>query len=346
MNSLKSIAQIGILASMALLAGCGGGKPVLNVYNWADYVDEDQLAAFGEEYGCKVVVDTFDSNESMYAKLKAGATGYDVIFPSSYMCKLMDDQDMLIRLDHSRLPNLENLDPSFKTLLSDKDNAFSVPYAFGYTGIGYRSDKIADPEPTWDLFANSEYAGRTTLLNDIRETIGAALIKLGYPLNSTDEKQINEAADLVIQWKKQIAKFDSEQYKTGLDSAEFVLVQGYSSDILMVSEENENIGMLFPREGMAATCDEMVIPTTCDNLDLAYAFIDFMLRPDVAAANMEWNLAQIPNLPAYDLVDEEVRNNPAIFLKAEVRASCQILEDVGDAIALYSKAWDRIKAAE
>jgi spermidine/putrescine transport system substrate-binding protein len=342
----KLCCRIAASAVLALLAGCGGSKPVLNVYNWADYVDEDQLAAFGSEFHCKVVVDTFDSNESMYAKLKAGATGYDVIFPSSYMSKIMNDQGMLLPLDPARLPNIGNLDPAFKALLIDKANRYSVPYAFSYTGIAYRTDKLDSLDASWDLFADPALAGRTTLLNDIRETIGAALIKLGYPLNSTDEAQINAAADLVIQWKKNIAKFDSEQYKTGIDSAEFILVQGYSSDILMVSEENENIGMLFPREGMAATFDDMVIPASSDNPDLAYEFINFMMRPDVAAANMEWNLAQIPNRPAYDLVDEEVRANPSIFLEPAVMANCRILEDVGDAIALYSKAWDRIKAAE
>ena len=347
MKTPKSITLIAALALLAGLAGCGkNSKPVLNVYNWADYIDEDQLAAFGKEFNCKVVVDTFDSNESMYAKLKAGASGYDVIFPSSYMCKIMDDQGMLAKLDPAKLTNLKNLDPAFRKLLVDKDNAYSVPYAFGFTSIGYRKDKIDAPDASWDLFVNSAYTGRTTLLNDIREVIGAALIKLGYPLNSTNEKEINEAADLVIQWKKNIAKFDSEQYKTGIDSGEFILVQGYSSDILMVSADNENIGILFPREGMSATCDEMVIPTSCDNPELAYAFINFMLRPEVAAANMEWNLAQIPNLPAYDLVDKEVRNNPGIFLSPETFATCQIIEDVGDAITLYSKAWDRIKAAE
>ncbi|MBN2684566.1 MAG: extracellular solute-binding protein [Pontiellaceae bacterium] len=347
MKILTSLSILTLAAVAAVLTGCGkDAKPVLNVYNWADYVDEDQLAAFEKEFNCKVVVDTFDSNESMYAKLKAGATGYDVIFPSSYMCKIMSDQNMLVQLDHARLPNLTNLDPAFKALLIDKENRYSVPYAFGYTGIGYRTDKIKNPEASWDLFANTQYSGRTTLLNDIRETIGAALIKLGYPLNSTDEKQINEAADLVIKWKKQIAKFDSEQYKTGIDSAEFILVQGYSSDLLMVMDENDDIDILFPKEGMASTCDEMVIPTSSDNQDLAYEFINFMLRPEVAAANMEWNLAQIPNLPAYDLIDEEVRNNPAIFLTPEVLANCQILEDVGGAIVLYTQAWDRIKAAE
>lgn len=344
---MKTCRQWIILSLLVvLLAGCGAKKPVLNIYNWADYVDEDQLAAFGEEFGCKVVVDTFDSNESMYAKLKAGATGYDVIFPSSYMASTMHEQGMLLPLDASRLPNLVHLDERFAPLLIDKTHAYSVPYAFSYTCIAYRKDKVDHPTASWDLFDDPAYAGRMTLLNDIREVIGAALMKLGYPLNSTDETQINEAADLVIRWKQNIAKFDSEQYKTGIDSSEFVIVQGYSSDIQMVAEENDQIGMLFPREGMSACFDDMVIPASSDNPELALAFINFMCRPDVAAANMEWNLARIPNAAAYELVSDEVRGNAAIFLPPEVMATCRILEDVGSAIGLYSKAWDRIKAAE
>lgn len=347
MHTMKTaICQIAVSAILALLAGCGAKKSVLNVYNWADYVDPDQVAAFEQEFNCTVLVDTFDTNESMLAALQAGATGYDVIFPSSYMCKIMSHQGLLIPLDHSRLPNLRNLDPAFKPLLLDKNNRFSIPYAFGYTGIGYRIDEVDAPKSSWDLFLNPEYAGRTTLLDDIRETLGAALIRLGYPINSTNEQQINEAADLVIQWKKNIATFASEQYKTGIDAAEFILVQGYSSDLLMVMDENENISILFPQEGMSATCDEMVIPASSDNPDLAYQFINFMLRPDVAAANMEWNMAQIPNLPAYDLLDEDIRGNTAIFLLPDVLEHCQLLEDVGDAIELYNNAWDRVKAAE
>lgn len=344
---MKKCCQWIVMSVLAgLIVGCGAKKPVLNLYNWADYVDEDQLAAFGKEFGCKVVVDTFDSNESMYAKLKAGATGYDVIFPSSYMAKAMNEQGMLMPLDHAKLPNLANLDDGFTALLIDKKHLYSVPYAFSYTGIAYRKDKVDAPPATWDLFADPAYAGRITLLNDIREVIGAALMKLGYSLNSTDESQINAAADLVIQWKKNIAKFDSEQYKTGIDSAEFVIVQGYSSDIQMVSEDNDQIGMLFPREGMSACFDDMVIPANSDNPELALAFINFMCRAEVAAANMEWNLAQVPNAAAYEIISEEVRGNPAIFLASEVMATCQILEDVGESITLYSKAWDRIKAAE
>ncbi len=342
----KSIMWMVSAAAVLLLAGCGGKKPVLNIYNWADYVDEDKLAEFAEEFGCRVVVDTFDSNESMYAKLKAGAAGYDVIFPSSYMAAVMYEQGMLLPLDHTKLLNIKNLDPAFGAMLLDKKQVYSVPYCFSYTGIGYRNDRLEQPPTSWDIFADAALAGRTTLLNDIRETIGAALIKLGYPLNSTDEKQIEEAADLVIQWKKNIAKFDSEQYKTGIDSGEFTVVQGYSSDILMVAAENENISIAFPEEGMVACFDDMVIPASCDNPELAYAFINFMCRPETAAANMEWNYGRIPNLPAYELIDAEIRENEAIFLSEDVLAKCRMIEDVGEAISLYSKAWDRIKAAQ
>jgi spermidine/putrescine transport system substrate-binding protein len=345
MNVLKTMTWLAAAAAALLLAGCGGSKPVLHIYNWADYVDEDKLTEFAEEFGCKVVVDTYDSNESMYAKLKAGASGYDILFPSSYMAVVMNQQDMLLPLDHARLPNLKNLDPAFDGMLLDKGHVFSVPYCFSYTGIGYRNDRLDQPPASWDIFAEASLAGRTTLLNDTRETIGAALIKLGYPLNSIDGKQIEAAADLVIQWKKNIAKFDSEQYKTGIDSGEFNVVQGYSSDILMVAAENETISIVFPEEGMVACFDDMVIPASCENPDLAYAFIDFMCRPETAAANMEWNFGRIPNLPAYALIDSELRENEAVFLPDAVLEKCQMIEDVGDALALYSKAWDRIKAA-
>ena len=329
---------LAILALAAALAGCGRSRPVLHIYNWSDYIAPDLIRQFEREFNCRVMLDTFDSNESMFAKLKAGATGYDLIFPSSYIVGIMRDQGMLQPLQHARLPNIRHLDPAYMGIVADPAFTYSVPYMISHAGLAYLKSRCPDFEPTWGVLDRESYRGRMTMLNDMRETIGAGLKFLGFSLNTTNAEEIAAARDVVIRWKRNLAKFENEQYKNGIASGEFLVVHGYNGDICQVMEENDDIAYAPPKEGVSLACDEMVIPVSSDNQELAYEFINFMLRPEVAAANMEWNLAQIPNLPAYDLIDKEIRSNPAIFLTSEVLANCRILEDVGESIALWADA--------
>ena len=330
-----------------LLAGCGGGgKPVLHIYNWADYVDEDLLRRFEQEHGCRVVMDTFDSNEAMYAKLKAGAAGYDLLFPSSYMVDIMHQQGMLQPIRHDLVPNLQHLDRSYLKFTMDPELEHSVPYMISNSGLGYLGSRVENFEPTWGMLNREDLAGRTTLLNDMRETLGAALKFLGYSLNTTDEKEIGEAADVVIGWKKNIAKFDSEQYKNGLASAEFLLVHGYNGDVLQAMEENEDVVYVVPREGTSLASDDMVIPKDAADVELAHAFINFIHDPEVAAQNMSYVWYLCPNTAAYELLDAEMREDPAMFLPQEVVDKSEVIRDLGEDNAKYTAAWDRVKAAK
>ncbi|MDZ7315653.1 MAG: spermidine/putrescine ABC transporter substrate-binding protein [candidate division KSB1 bacterium] len=341
---MKQLISLIILA--ALVLSCAEKKPVLHFYNWADYVDPEMIAQFEEEYDCRVIEDTFDSNESMYAKLKAGAVGYDVIVPSSYMVNIMIQQDMLMPLDHNKISNLKNVDSSYVDIMLDPAMTYSVPWAVTFTGIAYLKDKVEIKEPSWRVFERSDLAGRMTLLNDMRETIGAALKALGYSLNTTDERQLAQAKDLVLQWKKNIAKFENEQYKTGLVSEEFYLVHGYSGDILQVSQENENIVFMLPKEGGSVSMDEMVIPKSAPNPDLAHKFINFMLRPEVAAANIRFTSYLFPNKPAYELLPEELRSDPILFPPAEIVSRFEVIRDLGIENQKYTRVWDEIKAGK
>lgn len=328
-----------------LLAGCGGGPPVLHIYNWADYIDEGLLREFEQAHACRVVMDTFDSNEAMYAKLKAGATGYDLIFPSSYMVNIMHEQGMLQSIQPALVPNLEHIDRSYLKFTMDPTMEHSVPYMIGNSGVGYLDSRVTLIEPTWAMLGRDDLAGRITLLDDMRETLGAALKYLGYSLNSTNEAEIAEAADTVIGWKEHIAKFDSDQYKNGLASAEFLVVHGYSGDVLQAMEENEDVGYVVPEEGTSIASDDMVIPGDATNVELAHAFINFIHTPEIAARNMEYVWYLCPNKAAYELLDDEMREDPAMFLPDEVIARSEAILDLGERNALYSKAWDRVKAA-
>jgi spermidine/putrescine transport system substrate-binding protein len=222
----------------------------------------------------------------------------------------------------------------------------SVPYMLTSSGIAYLGSKLGEVEPSWALMDLESIKGRATMLNDMRETLGAALKFLGYSLNTTNEQELAEARDIVIRWKKNLAKFENEQYKTGLASGEFFLVHGYNGDILQVMEENEDIVFVIPQEGTSIACDDFVIPKDAKEVDLAHAFINFFLDAEVAAENTDFVYYLAPNAAAYPLMSEAIRNDPSIFLDEEVKAKCEVIDEVGDALALYTKMWDQVKAAE
>ena len=292
-----------------------------------------------------MVIDTFDSNEAMYAKIKAGATGYDLLTPSSYMVGVLHAQGLLQPLDPALIPNRKNVDPEYLRISLDPEMHHSVPYMLVKTGLAYRKSRVKDPVASWTMLDRADLKGRITLLDDMRETIGAALKSLGYSLNTTDEKQLAEARDVVVRWKSNAAKFENEQYKSGLASGEFLLVQGYSGDILQVQAENDDVAFVIPREGTSIACDELVIPKTAKEVALAHAFIDFLHDPEVAAENTRFLSYLCPNRAAYEKLGPEVRRNPAIFLDEAVRAKSEMVRDLGNDNAKYVKVWDEIKAA-
>ncbi|MCC5845562.1 MAG: spermidine/putrescine ABC transporter substrate-binding protein [Verrucomicrobia bacterium] len=339
---------LNLAAALMLILGftaCGSRKPVLRIYNWAEYLSDEVIEAFEKEFNCRVIVDVFDSNEAMYAKLKAGGGGYDIVVPSSYQVVRMAREGMLLELDHSQLPNLVHLDPIAVKFTQDPEHRYSVPYLITSAVIGYRADRMDTGPDSWAVFADASLRGRMTLLNDQRETLGAALKFLGFSLNTVNPEEINAARDLLIEWKANLAKFESEQFKNGLMSAEFLVVHGYSSDLLQAMEEDENISIALPKEGLSIALDDLVILADAPNPQLAHAFINFMHRPEVAAENMEWVMAMSPNLPAYALLDDAFKADERIFFSEEIFAKSETIFDLGENDQLYINAWNEVKTA-
>jgi spermidine/putrescine transport system substrate-binding protein len=291
------------------------------------------------------VIDTFDSNEALYAKIRAGATGYDVLTPSSYMVGVLFAQGFLRPIEPSLVPNRWNVDPDYLKMALDPEMHHSVPYMLVKSGIAYRRSRVKDVVASWRMFDRADLKGRITLLNDMRETIGAALKSLGYSLNTTDEAQLAEARDVVVRWKRNAAKFENEQYKSGIATGEFLLVHGYSGDILQVQRENDDVAFLIPEEGTSVACDDLVIPKAAREIALAHAWIDFLHEPDVAAENTRFLSYLCPNRAAYEKLGDDVRKNPAIFLDPATRAKSEVVRDLGADNAKYVKVWDEIKAA-
>jgi spermidine/putrescine transport system substrate-binding protein len=333
------------LAASALPGCSKASKTTLRVYTWADYLEPGLAATFEKENSCKLQIDTFDSNEAMYAKLTAGATGYDVLVPSSYMVKTLVRENRLLALDHAKLPNLQHVDANYLKRALDPAMTHSVPYMMAPTCLAWLGSKVKDPVASYSMLERADLKGRITLLDDMREVLGAALRSLGFPLNSKDPAQLAQARDVAKRWKLNVAKFDNEQYKSGIASGEFHLVQGYAGDLLQVADENEDIVVKVPQEGTAFSCDDLCIPKDAKSADLAHRFINFVTAPENAAKNMEFIAYRAPNQNAYKLLSEDFRGNEVLFPTEEIFAKMEPIDDLGDALALWSKTWDEVKAS-
>ena len=269
-----------------------------------------------------------------------------MLFPSSYMAKVMYQQGMLQKLDHSKLQNLKNIDANYISKSADSKMEYSIPYMISYCGIAYNKEKVKNFKPTWAMFDRADFHGRMVLLNDVREVIGAALKFNGYSYNSTDPAQIKKAGDTVIRWKKNIAKFSVDEAKIGLLSGDFFMIQAYNGDVLQIIAENGNIGFAFPVEGTSIAQDDFVIPADAKNLDLAYKFIDFLLDAENARDNMSFVSYMSPNTAAQKLMSEDFMNNPAVTPPPEILAKCDHILDLGEDNMKYSELWDFIRSSE
>lgn len=350
-----------------LLAACGGATPTpeaataepvavepageIQLFNWTEYIDPEIYTMFEEEYGIRVVENNFASNEELLAKLQGGGTGYDVIFPSDYTVSIMIEEGMLAPLDHSLLSNLGNLGERFRDVPYDPGNVYCVPYQWGTTGLGYNSAEIDGPQSWSVLFEpdpQSAWYGRTTMLDDPREAFAAALIYLGYGVNTTDEVQLREARDLLIRAKAGLSGYDSDQYEDLLAAGETLMAHGWNGDILMGQAENEDIAYSVPQEGGVIWIDNMCIPSTTppDRALAGHMFIDFILRPDIGALVSEYTYYATPNEAAEALLDEEFLADPAVYPPDEVLDRLQYLDPLGEFESVYQRMWDEVKAAQ
>lgn len=345
MKKFPVILFIFVIAA-CIFSGCSSSpKSELHLYTWGDYIKPDLIERFEKEHNCSITIDTFESNEAMYAKLKVGGVGYDLIFPSGYIVEIMQEQDMLLPINKDEIPNAKYLDPKYINTSNSSIDQYGIPYLMSLSGVAYRNDKVKIPDPSWAVFGMQEYKGRMTMLNDLREALGAALKFLGYSINTLDEDEVNQAADLLIKWKKNLAKFESEQYKNGIANAEYLIVQGYNGDILQVMQENPNVSFYLPKEGTVIAMDYAVIPQNAQHADLAKVFINYLLDPEVAAQNIAFTFFLAPNTGAVEHLPESLRKNPILFPPSEIFDKSEMIRNLGESTDIYYNAWDRVKAA-
>lgn len=323
----------------------------LYVFNWADYIDEELLTMYEQETGVKIVYDTYDSNEDLLAKLQAGATGYDVIFPSDYMVSQMVELGLLAELDLNNIPNFSNIADFNKAPAYDPGNKYSVPYFWGTTGIGYDSTKVDPPPDSWAVIFDPEVAcqyqaGGINVLDDERELIGAALKYLGYSVNDTNEDHLNEARDVILAAKPCWKTFDSSGYIDNLMiPGEVVLSHAWNGDVFAAAEENEAWAYVMPKEGGVIWQDNMTIPASSTRKATAEHFINWLLDPEHNAQNTNYVWYASPNEAAKNFIDPEILQDPAIYLDQETINRLEWIEPLPtDALGIWDRVWTEIKA--
>ena len=334
--------------SKAPSASSGEDPGTLHIYTWAGYTNNEMVKAFTKRTGIEVIVDIYDSNEAMLAKMRAdGGNAYSVIYPSDYMVQQMIERGMLTQLDQDRIEGLDNIFDKWQNPIYDSGNTFSIPFTWGTTGLLYNKDVVSSTPEDWDyLWDNqADLSQRITLLDDVRETLGAVLKSLGYSYNSTDPDQIEAAYNRLVELKPEIASFISFGYEAELFSGDLSLVMAFSVDAIFATLEDERMQYIVPSSGSSVWVDALSIPTTAPNVEAAYEWINFNLDPAIAKMNTEMLFNATPNRIAYDNLSDELKNNTDLFPTQEVLAKCEEIAPVGDVKALYDEYWTRITSA-
>ena len=319
----------------------------LNFYNWDTYTGETTLADFNEATGIEVKMDLFADNAELFAKLKAGNPGYDLIVPTNNWTQRMIKANMLVPLDHSKIPNFANYDKLFQDAEFDPGRKFSMAYMWGTTGIGYRKSKV-DPAPdSWKaLLDDNTHAGRLSLLSSGEQVLGAGLKYLGYSYNSTNMEELNKVKDLLIAVKKNIKQFGADNGQDLLASGEVDLCLEYNGDIVQVMKDDADIDYIVPKEGSNIYQDTLAIPVGAPHPENAHAFINFMLDAKNGAAIANTIQYATPNKAARDMMDGAYKENPAIFPPDDILAKCEPGLYLGeDAERVREEIFTAIKAA-
>jgi spermidine/putrescine transport system substrate-binding protein len=302
------------------------------------------IEKFEEEYGVTVVYDEFASNEEMFAKLQAGGTGYDIIFPSEDYVSIMISLGLLEKLDKSKLSNLSNVDLRvLQKTKADPGMEYSIPYYWGASGILVNTAKVPDYEKSWSIFGRTDLKGRMTMLDDMREVLGDALAYLGYSVNSKNPAEIAKARDLVNNtWKPNLVKFDAEAFGKGYSQGDFWVVHGYAEVVYEEIAGNEelinNTVFFIPNEGGPAYIDGMCILKGAKNLDMAHKFINFIHRPEIYAEFTDF--FGFP--PTANSMAAPFKQDAPLY-HVEDLANTEIKEDLGEALEMYNDAWETIK---
>jgi spermidine/putrescine transport system substrate-binding protein len=360
MKAMRRI--LSILAAMALifsslpeLSAFAETKQVLRVYNWGEYIsvaDEDGyldvIAEFERTHpGVEVEYTTFASNEEMYAKIKSGSANYDVIIPSDYMIARMSEEGLLAELNFDNIPNFSYIDERFLNPDYDPENKYSVPYTWGTVGIIYNTAKITDEITSWSALWDEKYAGKILMFDNPRDAFAIACERLGYSINTTDEEELNQAANLLMQQKGVLQAYVMDQIFNKMESNEAWIAPYYAGDAIVMMEENPDLAFVIPSEGSNIFVDAMCVLESSKQKDLAEEFINFMADPEIMSENISYIGYSSPETAARELLDEDLRDSTIAYPSDEATMFCeffvQLPEEINEKMEDF---WISVKASD
>ena len=337
-----------------LLASCSKSdskltaeKPkVVNLAIWSNFVTDEMLQRFEAQTGIHVDVSNYSSNEELLAKLQAGASGYDVIVPADYMVFVMKQLNLLESIDKKKIANVQNLDPKFLKMYFDERNKVSLPFDWGTTGIAINRRLYKDKLRGWsDLFESKTLAGKFTMLDDVRETLGAALKRDGYRLNSINDRELKAAKQTLLTAKKNLKGFTSETL-TGLVNGEMAVAHAYSSDALQARARlNGDIDYIIPEEGCTIWVDNLAIPKGAAHLEVAHQLVNYLLSSQVQAERASKLFVAPSSLEAMKGLDASLKQNTGLFPSEESLQRCEMIKDIGENLAQWDRIWTEAKAS-
>ena len=335
-----------MMVTILTLNACGGNSSkdrVVNVCSWGEYIDESLIDQFEEETGIKVNYQTAESNEALYSLLKTGAGDYDVIVPSDYMIGRLIAEDMLAELNYDNIPNYALIDDQYKGLSYDPDNKYTVPYTWGTLGIIYNTTMVDEEITSWDVMFDEKYAGQVLMIRNSRDALAAALLDLGYDINTTDEAQIREAYELLSAAKNNgvYQAFVMDEIFQKMEGGNAAIAMYYAGDYLTMLETNEDLRYVVPDEGSNWFVDAMCVLKNAQHKEEAEEWINFIAGTDSNLANMDYIWYASPNTEA---LDAEVREDPVAYPSDDVLSRCeQFLNLPQDILEFYDSEWLRLK---
>ena len=345
-----------LLAPLLLLAclssaTCNRRDPaaekVLNVYIWSEYLPQSVVDDFTAKTGIKVNVSLFSRNEELLAKLQSGVTNYDVVVPSDYMVQRLIRQKLVQPLDRSKLKGLENLDPHFVNQSFDPGNQYSLPYFWGTTGIAYNKKQVREPVESWGILFDAKYERKVLMLDDPRECFAAALRAVGKDANATDPASLEQAAAKLKEQKSRnlVQAYDSDAFHEKLAAKDVLIAQGYGGQFAkVIRDKPDELAYVIPKEGGTRWTDNLCVPATARRTDSIYAFLNYVLQPEVAAKIANEVSYATPNAAARKFVDKRLLDDPAVYPPDEVLKRCHFMQDLGDAAKVVDRHFAEVKA--
>lgn len=327
----------------------------INVYNWGEYISDgadegtiDVNAEFEKLTGIKVNYTNYATNEELYAKLKGGGASYDVVIPSDYMISKMIKEKLIQPLDMENIPNYRYIMDNYRNLAYDPENAYSVPYTWGTVGIIYNAEEIDTPkeEIDWDILWNEKYKDQILMFDNPRDAFAIAEIMLGYSLNTEDPAELKAAADKLKEQKDIVQAYVMDEVFDKMAAGEALLAPYYAGDALTILEDNEDLDFAVPKSGTNLFVDAMCIPASAKQKEAAEMYINFMCEPDIAYANIDYICYSTPHSAAFEMLDDEVRNNTVSYPDSEfVAEKTDVFVNLSDdANETMSQLWTEMKS--